>query len=167
MIEHFRLADTVTRDSFTTTIESWGPSGRIEESHQGLSASQRSGQPLSLSLHSQRRSEPRFAPVSDRVWVQWWDGADYFGRSARLVNVSRHGAMLLGTMQLPDQQRLRIFLEDLTPQFGIDAVVVSVLIGSKGLHQIHLVFEHACPDAFLEAVAKGFESWLARSGASD
>ena len=111
----------------------------------------------------QRRAEPRFSPVSDRAWVQWWDGEDYFGRAARMVNLSHHGSMILATMQLPEQQRIRLFVEDLTPQYGIDAVVISTVIGSKGLHQLHLVFEQACPDSFLEITAKGFDAWLARN----
>ncbi len=133
MIDTLRLADTVTKAAFA------------DES-------------ALLSPHNQRRSEPRYAPTADRAWVQWWEDGDYFGRSAKLVNVSRHGAMLVGTMELPSNHAIRLFLEDFSYQHGIDAAVISMVIGSKGLHQLHLVFNEACSDIFLDAAIRGYES---------
>ena len=133
MIETLRLADTVTKAAFANEC-------------------------TTLSPQIQRRSEPRYAPTADRAWVQWWEDGDYFGRAAKLVNVSRHGAMLVGTMKLPSNHAIRLYLEDFSYQHGIHASVISMVIGTKGLHQLHLVFNEACTDDFLDAAIKGYES---------
>ena len=157
MIESFRLADTVTREAFSPTNEAWSPSNGVAVGAPRSRDSSRAGRLASpLQAQVQRRSEPRYPPVFDRVWVQWWDGGDYFGRSARMVNISRHGAMLVATMVFPSCHPVRLFLEDLAPHEGIEANVISIVVGSKGLHQLHLVFQEECADALLEAVAKGF-----------
>lgn len=93
--------------------------------------------------------------------MEWWDGEDYVGRAARLVNVSRHGAMIVGTMMLRTSQVVKICLEEPAPQIAVKAVVKGFVQGRSGLHQIRVEFQSPCPDAFIEAASNGFESWLA------
>ena len=109
----------------------------------------------------QRRREPRIAPLDDRVWMQWWDGDEYFGLSARLVNVSRHGAMIVTMARMRIGLSVRIYLEEPSPQVGVDATVLGVVEGVHGVHQIRLGFRGECPIEFLDAAANGFEAWLA------
>jgi hypothetical protein len=108
-----------------------------------------------------RRREPRYEPRSNLLWMQWWEGGEYLGRPARLVNVSRGGAMIVAAALLRERQAVRIYLEESDPPAGVDATVLGVVEGRAGLHQIRLAFQSACPDAFLDAAAQGFESWLA------
>lgn len=116
--------------------------------------------PVPAAGGAHRRREPRFQPIDDRLWLQWWEGEEYLGRAARLVNVSRHGAMMVSPFLFREGQSVRIFLEEPAPQIGVDSVVLGVLEGSAGLHQIRLAFRSVCPDDFIAAAADGFESWL-------
>ena len=114
-----------------------------------------------LPLIKRRRSEPRFAAVEDRIWMQWWDEDVHLGRAARLVNLSRHGAMIVSPVLFRAGQRLAIFLEEPAPQVGVVGTVLGAVEGLSGRHQVRIKFRSACPDDFLDAAANGFESWLA------
>jgi hypothetical protein len=109
-----------------------------------------------------RRAEPRYLAIIDQVWVMWWQGDEYLGRSGRLVNVSRHGAMILSSFLFREGQALRLFLEEPAPRVGVDASVLGVIEGVEGVHQVRLGFTRECPDEFFEAASYGFESWLSR-----
>jgi hypothetical protein len=109
----------------------------------------------------QRRREPRYRAIENRLWLQWWEGEEHLGRSARLVNVSRHGALIVACVLFRERQRLWVYLEEPAPQIGVKAVVLGINEGTTGMHQIRLGFVSECPDAFIEAAANGFESWLA------
>jgi hypothetical protein len=108
----------------------------------------------------QRRREPRLQPVEDRIWMQWWQDGELLGRSARLINISRHGAMIISSALTRSGQIVRIYLEEPAPQIGVAATVLQVVEGVHGVHQIRLGLTDSCPDAFLEAAAGGFEAWL-------
>jgi hypothetical protein len=108
-----------------------------------------------------RRREPRYA-ASTLLWIQWWDSGECNGRSAELVNVSRHGAMIVSPVLLRVSQALRMFLEDLDDIDGVAASVLGAVEGKAGRHQLRLAFTQVCPDDFIAAAAHGFESWLAR-----
>lgn len=107
-----------------------------------------------------RRREPRFLAVENRVWLQWWQDGDCLGRCARLVNVSRNGAMITACVMLRENQRLKIFLEEPAHEIGANATVLAVIEGVTGMHQIRLGFLTPCPAPFIEAAANGFEAWL-------
>jgi PilZ domain len=109
-----------------------------------------------------RRLEPRYAAVEDRLWIEWREADNFYGRSARLVNVSRHGAMVVASVPLRQGQRLRLYLEEPAPQDPVFAIVVGVVEGRSGFHQLRLHFPVPCPDAFIDAAAVGFEKWLSR-----
>ncbi len=114
----------------------------------------------------QRRREPRYLAIENRLWMQWWEEGEYLGRSAHLVNVSRHGAMIVTWVLLREQQRLRLFLEEPAPQVGVDAAVLGVLEAITGMHQIRLGFLTPCPELFIDAAANGFQSWLSGRNAA-
>ena len=108
----------------------------------------------------QRRVEPRFEPIEDRLWVQWFENGDLHGRSARLVNISHHGAMIVSSARFSVDWKICLYLEEPAPQIAVRARVLEVIEGLHGLDQVRLVFDVPCPDAFFEAAANGFESWL-------
>ena len=111
-----------------------------------------------------RRDEPRYEAVSNLLWMQWWDGEHHLGRPARLVNVSRGGAMIVSPVLLAERQALRIFLEEDEDPIGVLSTVLGVLEGRTGTHLFRLGFLTPCPVEFFEAAALGFETWLARTG---
>lgn len=110
-----------------------------------------------------RRDSPRFDPLTDLLWVQWWRDGECLGRPARLVNVSRGGALVVAAFLLYPGETLRLFLEQQEPPLGIDAVVIEAVEGAQGMSRVRLRFPRPCPDRFMEAAADGFESWLAGS----
>jgi PilZ domain len=154
---------TLVEDNPTETREFFIPMGRSEptEPPSASSAAPRVSPPIRRSI-TQRRREPRIEPVEDRIWIQWWDEEELLGRSARLVNVSRHGAMIV-TSALPRQhQTVWLYLEEPAPQVGVKASVLEVIEGRHGVHQVRLGFASLCPDEFFEMAACGFEVWLNR-----
>lgn len=114
-----------------------------------------------------RRRELRFLAQENRLWLQWWEDGEYLGRTARLVNVSRGGAMIIAWFLLREGQRLRVFLEEAESQNGVEATVLGVVPGITAMHQIRLSFTTPCPPCFFDAVSKDFEAWLdSRPGAT-
>ncbi len=97
--------------------------------------------------------------------MQWWEDEEYLGRSARLINVSRGGAMIVTAVLLRPRQVVRIFLEEVDDPVGITGIVLGVVEGRHGLHQMRLTFRTPCPDLFIEAAASSFEAWLAQGQA--
>ncbi|MFO0907819.1 MAG: PilZ domain-containing protein [Isosphaeraceae bacterium] len=110
-----------------------------------------------------RRREPRYHALQDRVWLQWWQKGDLNGLSARLVNVSRHGAMILAGVRFEECQTIRVILEDTPSEVHAMGTVRGVVAGAGGLYKVRLEFESTCPDGFFQAVANGFEAWLCGS----
>lgn len=108
-----------------------------------------------------RRREPRFVAIEDRIWIQWWFNGEFNGLAARLINVSRNGAMIVTGVNFQIGQEIRVFLEEPAPQIGVLATVMSVHKGKNGVHTVGLAFQTECPDAFFIAAANGFEAWLA------
>ena len=105
-----------------------------------------------------RRQERRFPAAQEtQLWLQWWQDGEYLGRPARLVNVSRNGAMIVSWVLLRERQRLRVFLEHAPEPTGVNASVLGVVEAIKGMHQIRLEFVAPCTDAFIKAAAVGFE----------
>jgi hypothetical protein len=152
MIDEFILSDTLPARRAIAAIE--------EMSAAPLPRSEPVGGAARPDL---RRREPRFAATHERLWIQWWDAGECNGRTAQLVNVSRNGAMIVASVLFRPEQILRVFLEEAAPEVGVNAVVLGVVEGVRGLHQIRLEFPSSCPDHFLQAAADVFESWLARS----
>jgi hypothetical protein len=110
-----------------------------------------------------RRVEPRYEVTEDRLWIEWREADNFYGRSARLVNVSRHGAMVVASVPLRAGQKLRLYLEEPAPQDAVFATVVGILEGRQGFHQLRVHFQAPCPDSFIDAAALGFEKWLAQT----
>jgi hypothetical protein len=108
-----------------------------------------------------RRREPRFVAIEDRIWLTWWFNGEFNGLAARLINVSRNGAMIVTAVHFQDGQEIRVFLEEPAPQVGVLAKVMSAVAGKNGVYQVGLEFQTDCPDAFFIAAANGFEAWLA------
>ena len=110
-----------------------------------------------------RRKEERLSTVEDRLWVQWSENGECLGAAARLVNVSRGGAMLLSPRVFKVDQVIQLFLEFAEPEIHGKAKVLGVLEGKHGFNQVRVAFVNGCPEAFFQAAAFGFEAWLGLS----
>ena len=168
MLKDFLTSDHVIAVAGGATRQVWRPhqvgEGRAAAPHPVAEHHDPAPKPEESPPHPgvrQRRREPRYLAIENRLWLQWWEDEDYLGRSARLVNVSRNGAMIVSWFLLRKDQRLRVYLEDPAPQIGVDASVLGVVEGITGMHQIRLEFISGCPEEFIEAAANGFETWLA------
>lgn len=124
------------------------------------------GEPSAPPPGEERRREARLTVVEDRLWIEWRAGEEYLGGSGRLVNVSRHGALIVAGAPFRENQDLRIFLEDPAPHVGVSATVLSMIAGKTGMNQYRLRFLKSCPDAFLDAAVNGFESWMRKGQAA-
>ena len=118
-----------------------------------------------LPLQVSRRKEERILSIEDHVWIQWSENGECLGTSARLVNVSRGGAMIVAARLFQIDQVVHLFLEHAEPEIHGKATVLGVLEGNHGFHQIRVVFDEGCPDTFYQAAAFGFEAWLGQSRA--
>lgn len=107
-----------------------------------------------------RRREPRYKVSEDRIWIQWWSDGECNGLSGRLVNVSRHGALIVVACKLRERQPIRVMMEDPELSLGVDALVLGTVEGASGMNTVRLGFLTPCPEAFFNAVADGFEDWL-------
>lgn len=107
-----------------------------------------------------RRREPRYNVTEDRIWIQWWSDGEFNGLSGRLVNVSRHGALIVVASKLRERQPLRVTMEDPEIALGVDALVLGSVEGGSGLNTVRLGFLTPCPEEFFHAVSDGFEAWL-------
>jgi hypothetical protein len=113
---------------------------------------------------AQRRREPRYRAIENRVWVEWWNEGEFTGLSGRMLNVSRGGAMIALGARLRDGQTLQMVLEDSATGVSVEAEVLGSTPVRGGVFQTRLEFISLCPVAFFEAAATGFEAWLAGSG---
>ncbi len=117
--------------------------------------------PPLMSAATGRRKEPRYEGASSLLWMQWWEGDEYLGRAARLINVSRGGAMIVAAVLLQPRQEVRVFLEEVEDSVGVNGIVLGSVEGKQGLHQMRLMFKSPCPESFIEAAAHSFEMWMA------
>lgn len=158
MSDDLLVTSSAASEAFGGAARFWSPSaGRAtDDPGKGLAVEART----SAAVSPQRRREPRFEAVENRLWLQWWQDGEYLGRSATLVNVSRSGAMIVSWVLLREHQRVRIYLEDSAYEVGVHAVVLGVCEAIRGMHQTRLRFLSPCPDHFIEAAANGFETWL-------
>ena len=113
---------------------------------------------VSLPVPEQRRREPRYLAIENALWMQWWQGGEHLGRAARLVNLSRHGAMIISWVLLEVDQVLRIYLEEADAPVGVQGRVLGVVEGTKAMHQFRVEFTSPCPDLFLEAAGYGTDA---------
>jgi hypothetical protein len=110
--------------------------------------------------NSQRRWEPRYHAVEDRVWIEWWCNGKFTGLSGRMVNVSRGGALIVIGERLNDDQVLSMILEECVAEVAIEATVRGTTPLRGGVFQTRLEFPSPCPEAFFAVAASGFEAWL-------
>lgn len=112
-----------------------------------------------------RRRESRYRAIEDHIWVQWWHDGEFSGLAGRMFNVSRGGAVIVIGVRLNDGQVLSMMLENSASEVSVDAAVRGTTPTRGGVFHTRLEFLTLCPDAFFDAAANGFETWLTGSRA--
>lgn len=98
-----------------------------------------------------RRSMPRHTTYDLRIWIGWCrDEQSFFATHARLVNISRGGA-LVHVSDAPAQGKLAcVCLGEPEPKDCIEAKVLEVRSERTGGFSVRLAFSESCPHKFFE-----------------
>lgn len=100
-----------------------------------------------------RRTMPRH-PVRDlHVWLGWRRGEEaFFATPARMVNISRGGALIAVADPLPAEgESVWLCLGEPDPNDCLQATVLEVAVVRGGESAVRLHFSAPCPHAFFEA----------------
>jgi hypothetical protein len=92
------------------------------------------------------------------VWLGWWqgEGADeFFASTARLVNISRGGALIHVEHPPPEKHPVWMCLGTPEPDECLAATSLEVRRGRRGVCGVRLSFHAPCPSRFLEAAVCG------------
>ncbi len=100
---------------------------------------------------TERRGSARFPAVAHRIKVEWWEGLEAKSANAKLVNISRDGALLAMDTPPPVCQSVWLKLEDGSPMDWIGANVVRH-DSRKGAG---LLFPESCPFDFYQSAILG------------
>ena len=104
----------------------------------------------------ERRLHPRLPAVDFRIWVGGWaSDRDFVTIAARVVNLSRGGALVLASV--PFAECDDVWLRLGSPAFDgcVRAEVLEAKAAGDGDYFLRLRFHERCPDVFYDAVTLG------------
>jgi hypothetical protein len=106
-----------------------------------------------------RRSMPRHAAAEFAIWLGWWRGEqEFFALTARLVNISRGGALVTAIGPPPERHLVWICHSSPEPTECVEAKVLEVTRVRRREWALRLAFTEPCPHGLLEAALCGFAS---------
>lgn len=99
----------------------------------------------------ERRAMPRHQASRYQVWLGWNRGNQaHFTHPARLVNLSRGGALIFMTDPPPEGHTVWVCLGDAEPDLCLEATVLEVRSARKEC-SVRVEFREPCPHAFFES----------------
>ncbi len=99
-----------------------------------------------------RRTMPRHPTYELQIWIGWCrDDQNFFASFARLVNVSRGGALVHVPDPPPQGKLAWICLGEPEPKDCIEGKVLEVSSERPGEYAVRLAFTEPCPHEFFEA----------------
>ncbi len=102
------------------------------------------------------RQTTRHAARTYVVWLGWWRGEEeFFALTARLVNISRGGALVFVEHPPAENHPLWICLGTPEPDECLAARALEVRRARRGECAVRLAFREPCPSRFLEAAVCG------------
>lgn len=102
-----------------------------------------------------RRSMPRHA-AEFAIWLGWWRGErEFFAIPARLVNISRGGALVTAINPPPGRHTVWICHGSPVPTECVEAKVLAVTMIRRREYGLRLVFTEPCPHRLFEAAVCG------------
>jgi hypothetical protein len=105
-----------------------------------------------------RRFMPRHNAAEFALWLGWRRGAgegDFFATSARLINISRGGALITAIDPPPQGHTVWICLGSPDPTDCVEATVRQVTTVRRRQCAVRLAFARPCPQDFFEAAVCG------------
>jgi hypothetical protein len=116
---------------------------------------------MRVSKHHERRASPRCDAVKNQSRLEFFLPSGRRRAAARLVNISRDGALIVADVSPPGDEPFRMRMESPLKTDWADAVTVRVGRG----HDIAIQFPGRCPDDLLLAASVGIDlSHLFRDG---
>ncbi|QDV38943.1 DnaJ domain-containing protein [Tautonia plasticadhaerens] len=105
---------------------------------------------------SDRRRWPRFSAADSRVRLGWWKGGAYQTTTARLVNISRGGAVVEADALPPKEGSVWICSTSRGDAGWVEAELRPAMIRPRGPHRLRLIFrDHSSAEPFFSASAFG------------
>ena len=103
-----------------------------------------------------RRIMPRHPATEYAIWLGWWRGEqEFFTTPARLVNISRGGALITTIDPPPERHTVWICHGSPEPTECIKAKVLRVSRVLRRECALRLAFPEPCPHGFFEAAVCG------------
>jgi hypothetical protein len=107
-----------------------------------------------------RRFMPRHEATEFAIWLGWWRGeakhqGDFFTTNARLINISRGGALITAIDPPPQAHKVWICLGSPEPADCVEATVRQVTTVRRRQCAVRLSFSRSCPQGFFEAAVCG------------
>jgi hypothetical protein len=101
--------------------------------------------------HQERRRMPRHRAFEYQVWLGWErDKEAFFATSARLVDVSRGGALIIVADPPPEGHTAWMCLGTLEPRDCVRATLLEVRTARRSECFVRLRFGEPCPHAFFD-----------------
>jgi hypothetical protein len=107
-----------------------------------------------------RRFMPRHEAAEFAIWLGWWRGEakshkDFVTTNARLINISRGGALITAIDPPPHAHKVWICLGAPEPSDCVEAIVRQVTTVRRRQCAVRLSFTGSCPQAFFEVAVCG------------
>ncbi len=100
----------------------------------------------------ERRAMPRHEAVQYQVWLGWWKAPqEFLAPKARLINISRGGALVFSDDPPPRRQAVWVGLGEFEPSDCVGALVLDVRTARRRECAVRLAFHAPCPHRFFEA----------------
>jgi hypothetical protein len=100
----------------------------------------------------ERRTMPRHEAAQSQVWLGWWQAPQEFAaQQARLVNISRGGALVVSADPPPRRQAVWVGVGEYEPNDCVGALVLDVRPARRRECAVRLAFHAPCPHRFFEA----------------
>ena len=107
----------------------------------------------------ERRLHPRLPAVDFRIWVGGWaEEGEFVTIAARVVNLSRGGALVLANVPFVEYDDVWLRLGNPAFDGCVRAEVLETSETGDGGHLLRLRFHKDCPDLFFNVVTLGSAS---------
>jgi len=104
----------------------------------------------------ERRSVCRYSVVQENSWLGWWEGQAYQSTSARIIDISLRGALLIVDSLPPKDQPVYFCPPGVTPtDEWIEVKVIDARKKMFGPREVRITFRKVFPYEIFKAVVYG------------
>jgi hypothetical protein len=98
-----------------------------------------------------RRCDLRYTPAQSQIWAGWWNGAQFMVTQAKLINLSKGGALVSVGSRPPTSQPVWICVGTPHPVDHVQARVLDTSALCRDGFHARLEFHSPCPSSFFVA----------------